>query len=143
MGKMLKYSILVLIYLFIFNPTPGFSQTIQTSQSKQIEKEFSFAKALFDDGLYPVAKEQFERYLRKYPSSIHRSEVTYMLGESLFQIGDYKNSITVFNQFMFRAPIKVFKERALFRLGEAQFRSDKFNEALETFDNFTNQFPIS
>jgi len=91
MGKMLKYSILVLIYLFIFNPTPGFSQTIQTSQSKQIEKEFSFAKALFDDGLYPVAKEQFERYLRKYPSSIHRSEVTYMLGESLFQIGDYKN----------------------------------------------------
>ncbi|HAV23069.1 MAG TPA: hypothetical protein DCX46_06185, partial [Bacteroidetes bacterium] len=43
-----------------------------TTRSASEDQDYAFAHGLFQDKLYQLSLEQFENYLKKYPSSIRR-----------------------------------------------------------------------
>lgn len=59
------------------------------AQQTQDDRAFQYARQLYEDGLYDVAAEQFQRYLNEYPRGAHRPESALQLGKAYRAMGEY------------------------------------------------------
>lgn len=111
------------------------------SASMAEEQDYAFAYGLYSDGLYQLAAEQFEQFLRKYPSSMKRLDAFYLSVECRFQQQQFDTAAKLFGRFLSEYPDSRLSDDALLRLGEAHIRVGKPDLALPYLKRILDEFP--
>lgn len=110
------------------------------SASMAEEQDYAFAYGLYSDGLYQLAAEQFEQFLRKYPSSMKRLDAFYLSVECRFQQQQFDTAAKLFGRFLSEYPDSRLSDDALLRLGEAHIRVGKPDLALPYLKRILDEF---
>src|SRR3989304_8912037 len=92
------------------------------------EQDYAFAYGLFKDGLYQLAADQFDLFVKKYPASMKKVDATFLSIESRFQQQQFDKARRLFSRFVSDYPDSRHTDDASLRLGESFFRLQK-NEA--------------
>ncbi len=104
------------------------------------EQDYAFAYGLFEDGLFQLASEQFDRFVAKYPSSMKRIDATFLGIEARFQQQQFDTAARLFRKFLSEYPDTRLSDDAYLRLGESYLRIKKHEEALEALKTVLNEF---
>jgi TolA-binding protein len=111
--------------------------------NKEEGQNFKFALGLFNDGLYDLAYRQLSDFLKTYPSSIHSSRASFLLGECLYRGGNYSEAIEAYNSMMVRYPESPFADDAGYRIGECWYLLKNREKAIEALTRFVQIHPHS
>lgn len=124
-----KKNIDVILILFLFGcfVQPGFGQISKS------EKEFQFAKKLYDDNLLVLSAEQFQQYVEAYPNTENSDNAQFLSGKAYFSTGKYKKAFNAFKRLELDYPQSFFLSEGRFRLAESQFALENFPAAAELF----------
>jgi TolA-binding protein len=79
----------MMIRLFLFSAFLLASASAQVSNS---DTDFLYARKLFDDKLYPLAAQEFSRFIRNYPSDARVPDARYYSGMSYYHGQMYDNA---------------------------------------------------
>jgi len=100
--RLAKYLIIALLFVFnIAKSEDIFDELIKTAYSEAVEDTFDdlFTLAImsFNDGIYSVAREKGEEFLKEYPrNDFKREAIVYMLAIIYYKNGDYRSLIKLF-----------------------------------------------
>ena len=108
----------------------------QTDQRQREVRDFTTARGLYNDGLYPLAAEQFEAFLAKYPESRLAPQAQFLLAEALFQQKKYGDAIREYRKLLRRYAAVELRDRASFRIGQALYYRDRPEEAVHQLQRF-------
>jgi len=86
---------------------------------------FEYAKNLYDRGKYEKAKEAFEGFLFRYPTSIYADDAQFFLAECHLLTGDYDGAISEFRFFLRSFPGSEYRRRAYLDLARAYLMKSK------------------
>lgn len=107
------------------------------------EQDYAFAYGLFKDGLYQLAADQFDLFLKKYPASLKKVDATFLSIESRFQQQQFDTARRLFSRFVSDYPDSRHTDDASLRLGESFLRLKKNEEALAPLKVVLDRFPQS
>ena len=106
MNKMLKKSARslfflssLLLFLFLCVPPPALSQTRGSVNPQEIT-DLKIAVGAYEDGLYKIAATYLSNFLKKYPHSRHRLQVSLLLGNSLKKVGKNHEALKVYQAIL-------------------------------------------
>jgi len=110
----------------------------ETAQSEEIE--FSYALGLYRDSLFQLAEEQFEDFIKKYPSSINDQQAAFLQAECLYATSQLQRSASRYMDFIHDYPNSPFEPEALLKLGQVYLRLKKYTEAVTVFKSFLEKY---
>lgn len=113
--------------LLSFDSSITFAQVAGETVAEQ--QDYSFAVGLYSNGQYQLALQQFDSFLKHYPSSAHADEVIFLSGESLMQLGQYNQAILKYTQVMDSFPESPYFGRAELRMGEIYLQIGRLDRA--------------
>ena len=90
---------------------------------------------------YERAARDFDRLLKRFPSTKYADRALYYRAESLFQSDEEQQSISSYSELVKRFPNSEFHADALYGLGTALEAIDSNQKAEEAFSQFTNKYP--
>ena len=131
------------ILLFSLFILPGaFSQIQDPGRSASLaeEQDYAFAYGLYSDGLYQLASEQFDRFLKKYPTSIKRLDAFFLSVECRFQQQQFDTAAKLFERFLAEYPSSRLSDDANLRHGESYLRVKQPQLALPAFKKVLDDF---
>lgn len=117
----------VFILLVLFAPAASFCQVAGGTVAEQ--QDYSFAIGLYRDGQYPLALQQFESFLKNYPASQRRDEITFLAGECLLQERMYDSALGYYQIVMEKYPGSDYFMRSQLRSGEIYLQLEKLDRA--------------
>lgn len=80
---------------------------------------YEYARRFYDRGKYEKAKEAFEAFLFRYPTSIYADDAQFYLAECHLLTGDYDGAISEFRFFLKSFPGSEYRRRAYLDLARA------------------------
>ncbi len=114
------------------------SQTI--SSGIQEEQDYAFAFGLYQDKLYQLASDQFQKFIDQYASSPKRPDAIFLFAECRFALGNYDETISVLKSFVREFPRHKLRPDALFRIGEANFKLHHFADAIPFYKEIVESY---
>lgn len=123
----LVYVSLVVTVLLCSYPVLTFAQVAGETVAEQ--QDYTFAVGLYRNGQYQLALQQFDSFLKHYPSSAHTDEVIFLSGESLLQLNQYNQAILKYMQIMDSFPESIYFTRAELRAGEIYLQMGSLDKA--------------
>lgn len=122
----------------ITTPVPAVSQPTAAG-----ERAYQAAFQLLKNKQYPLAIEEFESFIKKYPSDINLANANYFLGQLYLLQGQPEQSISRFNYFINTYPQDARVPDALLQLGLAYFAKGDKTTAMDIFKKIIQQYPDS
>ncbi|KKU82491.1 MAG: Outer membrane assembly lipoprotein YfiO [Microgenomates group bacterium GW2011_GWA2_47_8] len=107
------------------------------------EQDYAFAYGLFKDGMYQLAADQFDQFVKKYPSSMKKTDAVFLSIESRFQQQRFDTAARLFGRFVAEYPNSRLTDDASLRLGESFLRLKKNQEALVPLKDILDRFAQS
>ncbi|NIR51963.1 tetratricopeptide repeat protein [candidate division KSB1 bacterium] len=108
-----------------------------------MEKEFGFARQLFDDGLYELAAEQFKDFANKYPSDGNADDALFLAGEAYFKAENFDHAFKAYKELEIVYPQSPKLAGGRFRLAQCQVHQKNFEAAGELFGRVPALHPES
>ncbi|RMF91919.1 MAG: tetratricopeptide repeat protein, partial [Nitrospinota bacterium] len=99
---------------------------------------YTFAVRAYQDGLYDLAKQQFQQYLTRFPQGARRGEVQFYLGELAFQAKQYEQAVQYYRQALPTLPDPV-RTPARFKLGKLLYQLQRYPEVIEVLAPLRDQ----
>ena len=65
----------------------------------QEEQDYAFAFGLYQDKLYQLASDQFQKFIDQYPASPKRPDAIFLYAECRYAMGNYDEAISVLKSF--------------------------------------------
>ena len=123
----------VLLVLFIsgFLSSPLSAQV--NADGIQEEQDYAFAYGLYQDRLYQLAADQFQKFIDQHASSSKRPDAILLYAECRFALGNYPEAISVYKSFAREFPREKLRPDALFRIGEANLKLQRYGEAIPSY----------
>ena len=97
------------------------------------QQDYAFADGLFRDGLFQIALDQFEKFVRKYPQSNRLADARFLKAECLFQLEQYPAAVSELTEFIRQYPASNLSDNARFRLGDSYVKMKKSADAVEAY----------
>ncbi len=107
------------------------------------EQDYAFAYGLFKDGLFQLAADQFDQFVKKYPASVRMVDAVFLSIESRFHQQQFDTARRLFSRFISDYPDSRYTDDASLRLGESLLRLKKNQEALVPLKVVLDQFEQS
>lgn len=105
------------------------------------ESSFQFAKISYDAGKPDQSIDEFERFLKTYPASVHTTEVNELLAQAYVNGNNYNKAIQYIEALPSRnAYIDQAYQKATFLRGSDLFNRGEYEEAVSNF-NKSLEFP--
>ncbi len=123
---------LALSILFLFSPIASSAATTEINADDQL----GFARSYIEDGNYPRAIAEFERFLHFFPKDTRVDAVRYQIGTAFFEAGRYRDAIERFSRLAERsgAPAEMAPDALSFRsylmIAESYVRLDARDTAV-------------
>jgi len=120
--------------LLVWQGDPLSGETVSESQMVAI------AVGAYEDRLYPVAESQILEFLKKFPDSQHRLDMTYLLGKAYFNQAKFRKAretfLSVINE---NAVDTVSQTNGLFWLAESCVQLNRWKEAKAYYLEFVGK----
>ncbi len=100
---------------------------------------YTFAVKAYQDGLYDLARQQFEQYLALFPQGSKRGEVYAYLGEFYSWQGEYEKAVTMYRQALRAIRTGEWLDNTRFMLGKNLYRLQQYEEAIQTLTPLTRR----
>lgn len=107
------------------------------------DQDYTFGYGLFQDKLYSLAAEQFESFVRKYPSSIRLQDALFLLAECSYFQGQYEGALPTYRRLISEFPSSALTDDAHFRTGQSNLAMKRPADAVASFKTVIDQFPQS
>ena len=105
------------------------------------ESSFQFSKVSYDLGRSDQSIEEFESFLKKYPSSTHTIEVRELLGQAYVNANNYNKAIEYIEALPKRTPAVNFAyQKAAYLKGTELFNKEDYAQAVQYFEK-SLQYP--
>ena len=128
-----KLFLVSLLFCWIAGPVPA--------QQTQDDRAFQYAEQLFEDGLYDVAAEQYQRYLNEYPRGAHRPEANLNLGKAYQAMEQYNQAQKMLLQVDLDYPGTPEAREALWTVGEVYEQMGEWERAAKAFQRLYLYYP--
>ncbi|MFH1878983.1 MAG: tetratricopeptide repeat protein [Candidatus Omnitrophota bacterium] len=92
-------------------------------------EEFDFANGLFSRGMYDMAIDGYNDFLKKYPGSAYAESAVYRIAESYFMAGEYDSALKNFEGFQRKYPAGELNLKAELRKGQVYYLKGRGAEA--------------
>jgi len=96
--------------------------------------DLDFARKLYDDGLYLLAADQYEDFIRSYPEHPLVSRARFMVAESHLYQGDIETAEEGYGEFLRQHPDDSLVPEAWFRLGGCLLQMGRHQEAVAAYE---------
>ena len=106
----------------------------------QEEQDYAFAFGLYQDKLYQLASDQFQKFIDQYPASAKHPDAIFLYAECRYAMGNYDEAISVLKSFAREFPRHKLRPDALFRLGEANFKLHHFADAIPFYKEIVESY---
>lgn len=117
------FYVVSLVFLCVLNAGNVFPQAVQA------DKELQFARKLYDDTLYSLAAQQFERFVKKHPNHQQADAALFSAGEAYIKLGDFKHAYKLFTQLVLAYPRSVWMAKTRMKMAECQKRLKNYANA--------------
>ena len=123
-----------------------FEKVLKNYKGSPSEREahFGIADALFRQGFYPRALEQFESGDKRWPDFLRlHGDHLYNYAETLFQTRRFARAADAYLRMVNIDPSNEFTNRALARLGDLYHREGRREDALKVYSRVLDKYPLS
>ena len=97
------------------------------------QQDYAFADGLFRDGLFQIAFEQYDKFVKKYPQSIRLADAQFLKAECLIQLEQYPAAVRELSEFVKQYPASILSDNARFRLGDSYVKLRRNADAIEAY----------
>ncbi len=97
------------------------------------EQDYAFARGLFKDGLFQLAVEQFENFVKKYPQAVQVQDAKFLRADCHFQLAQYPTAVKEFTEFVNEYPVSILSDNARFRLGDSYSKLNRNLDAIASY----------
>lgn len=105
------------------------------------ERAYQSAFQLLRSKQYSTAIDEFEAFIKKYPSDLNRANATYFLGQLYLLQAQPERAINQFNHFVSHYSQDARVPDALLQLGLAYFAKGDKTVAIDTFKKIIQKYP--
>src|SRR5690349_11807953 len=91
--------------------------------------QLDFANGLYDRQYYPMAAEEYGKFLKDFPNAAKADEATFRLAESLRLQKKGDEALPVFQTLTEKFPNSQYWQKAKFRVGELNYLAQKYADA--------------
>ncbi len=120
--------------LLVWQGDPSSGEILSESQMVAI------AVGAYEDRLYPAAESQILEFLKKFPESQHRLDMTYLLGKAYFNQAKFRKARETFLSFINEdAADTVSQTNGLFWLAESCVQLNRWKEAKAYYMEFVGK----
>jgi len=91
--------------------------------------QLDFANGLYDRQYYPMAAEEYRKFLQDFPSAPAADEATFRLAESLRLQKKNDEALPVFQTLSEKFPNSQYWQKSKFRVGELNYLAQKYADA--------------
>lgn len=92
---------------------------------------------------YPLARSEFEEYLRRFPETDLADNAQYWVGECFFAEGKYEQAADAFKKVIERYPTGNKVPRAMLKAGYALMQLGREQEGKDMFQQVVDAYPLS
>lgn len=142
-GSRWAVSVLLILTLVGTHSTHAQVASPPTQKSAAEDQDYTFGYGLFQDKLYSLAAEQFESFVRKYPSSIRLQDALFLLAESAYLQGQYADALPTYARLIREFPSSALTDDAHFRTGQSNLALKRPADAVTSFKTVIDRFPQS
>lgn len=134
-----------LLLLMLLGSLSSFAQVASppTQRSAAEDQDYTFGYGLFQDKLYSLAAEQFESFVRKYPSSIRLQDALFLLAECAYLEGQFEVALPVYARLIREYPASSLMDDAHFRTGQSNLALKRPEDAVPSFKTVVDRYPES
>ncbi len=125
--------------------TPA-TQTQSAPKDSGVENEasaFRSAYKVFLNGNYDRASNEFQRFVKHYPSTALTPQAFYYLGQSLYVQKHYDPAQQALQQLVKKYPNTKYRSQALYKLGQIMIETDQRSKAQELWNKVIQDYPNS
>jgi len=129
-----------LAFLFLFSALTGLASVRVVGQNLPApnsniaeEQDYAFAHGLYKDGLFLIATEQFDKFIKKYPQSVRIQDAQFLRADCLFQQEQFSAAAREFSIFVGQYPTSILSDNARFRLAETYSKLKRSRDAIESY----------
>jgi tol-pal system protein YbgF len=105
------------------------------------QRLFESAWSDYTAGVWGLAVEGFDQYVRTYPKSDRAGEAQYYIGKAQLQDGKFEEAVTAFNKVIADYPEDRIVPSAYFNRGVALESLGRIDQARETYDYIVKTYP--
>jgi outer membrane protein assembly factor BamD len=149
MVKRMRFAVFSLVILAVVAAGCGSSEKAVTSMSA--EERFAHAKALYDDGDYLEAINEFTVITLQYQGSAHAADAQFYLGECRFQRGEYLLASFEYGVVKRNYPASPRAQEAQYKLALSYYELSPLyyldqqytKKAIDEFQTFVEYYPTN
>ena len=133
------------LIIFLEFSIPLSAQKLSPASSTTIaeEQDYTFAAGLYGDSLFQLAGQQFETFVKKYPTSIKRQDAAFLHVECLFQTGQFQTAVIKYKEFIQNYSTSRLVPDAYLKLGQSYLNQKKYSDAIVAFKTLIDKFAES
>jgi tol-pal system protein YbgF len=124
-------------------PAPTVPAPVSSATVAEEKVAYQLAFDSLKEGRYKKAKQQFNQFLKDYPSSIYAGNAQYWLGEANYVTRNFTQAITEFNQVIKRYPTSAKVPDAMLKLGYTHYELKQFGQARSVLQDLRTSHPNS
>jgi tol-pal system protein YbgF len=124
-------------------PAPTVPAPVSSATVAEEKVAYQLAFDSLKEGRYKKAKQQFNQFLKDYPSSIYAGNAQYWLGEANYVTRNFTQAITEFNQVIKRYPTSAKVPDAMLKLGYTHYELKQFGQARSVLQDLRTRHPNS
>ena len=107
---------------------------VGSSRAQTESSDLDFARKLYDDGLYLLAADQYEDFIRSHPDHPLVSQARFMVAESYLYQGNIEAAEEGYGEFLQQYPEDPLVPEVWFRLGGCLLQMGRYQEAVNAYE---------
>jgi tol-pal system protein YbgF len=124
-------------------PAPTVPAPVSSATVAEEKVAYQLAFDSLKEGRYKKAKQQFNQFLKDYPSSIYAGNAQYWLGEANYVTRNFTQAVTEFNQVIKLYPTSAKIPDAMLKLGYTHYELKQFGQARSILQDLRTSHPNS
>ncbi|MFH1942061.1 MAG: tetratricopeptide repeat protein [bacterium] len=113
------------------------------AQLPQEKNDFEYGERLYREGLFDLAKTQFQGFLENYPGSPKTADAQLFVGQCAFTLHRFDEAQRAYLRLILRYPNSALVDRAQFGIAECSEKTGALGEAADSYFRIYNFYPKS
>ena len=110
-------------------------------QKLSTEEAYDVAYHLYKKGQYKAAREAFDRFLQRYPTSTLVDNALFWIGETHYQTGDYESAVLNYQRALEKYPKGSKAPAAMLKMGYALEKMGETEAAIGALERIVKTYP--
>ncbi len=110
--------------------------------SQQKEAHLEYADLLFSQKQFPLAAQQYQKFVQGHPNSPHIQAGWFRMGECYLEVGQIEDALATFSHVVTKYKTGPFVGSAAYRVAVFQYESGNFAEAAPVFEKAIQELTV-